>query len=426
MKLPSLCIASCSSGRGKTVLSSALMYRFRDIVRAFKIGPDFIDPRFHARLCGRASVNLDSFIMNEEQLKRLFVDNSAKLNLIEGAMGFYDGEDRGCSTHSVTAALRVPVVLLMDASGSYITLSALLKGMREYRRGNMIKAVVLNRVSSASHYERIASILAREHPDIELLGWIGRELPSLHSTHLGLDMGDISLMQSIASQVLEHIDMDALLSIAKSAQIAEPETQNPFPAHDIGGKKAVLVHDENFSFLYHDNYLFLKESFGEVQIVSAVKDEEIDPRSDLVLLCGGYVESEEAYARIAGSKRFADSLRSYLQGGGRVYAECAGLLYLSERVDDKRMSGILPLAFHMEKRFQRLGYYYDESGTKGHAFHYPRPDEASLCKACGRLSKEPRGEGSGGVWCAYEGRLRATYLHTMFRAYPDILSTERR
>jgi cobyrinic acid a,c-diamide synthase len=90
------------------------------------------------------------------------------------------------------------------------------------------------------------------------------------------------------------------------------------------------------------------------------------------------------------------------------------------------MSGILPLSFHMEKRFQRLGYYYDGSGTKGHAFHYTRPDEASLSKACGRLSKEPRGEGSGGVWCAYEGRLRATYLHTMFRAYPDILAMERR
>ena len=409
--MKALSIVSTASGVGKTLLTSSLLNRFRDSVRPYKIGPDFIDIQFHKRLCGVDSINLDSYMMSSKQMIETFYRYSKEINIIEGAMGFYDGMDRGCSSYSVSQELNIPTVAVMDASGSYITISALLKGLREYKEPNPIKAVVLNRVSSESHFRRIADILEADHPDILVAGWIKKGLKSIGSTHLGLELDDMDIMNSIADEVLEHIDMDGLLDVA---DIEEKNVSVSTDAHSLG-KKATLVYDENFSFLYYDNLRYLKETFDEVKIVSAVNDDEIEIDSDIVIICGGYVESEKAYKRIKDSNKFRESLRKYADSGGKIYAECAGLLYLSETVDDKEMSGILPLGFNLKKRFVRLGYYQREDGIKGHAFHYTAPDEISLSAGYKRLKKFPEERGEYGEWRSKNGKIIGTYLHTVWR-----------
>ncbi len=462
------CISAVASHQGKTILTTALLWYFRGSVRPFKVGPDFIDPQFHERVCGTPSVNLDTYIMTDEQMRWLF-DHYAdrKYAVIEGVMGYYDGEDRGCSAYSVSRELGVPTILLLDGSGSYITLSAVLKGMLDYRDDHTIRAVVLNRLSSPSHYALIKKQIEADHPDITVLGWIPRDLPSLRDTHLGLDLEELDTIATISREVLEHIDTTALKTLTihhppstihhqpstidyrpstidhssstihhrlstidhrpstidHSSSIIQHPTSTihhpyPFPPIPTIDKTLAVVHDRNFSFLYHDNLMFLQEVFREVVLVDATRDEPVPEHCDALYLPGGYVETDEAYSRIQNAQRFRRSLTAHARTRP-VYAECAGLLYLGNRVDDKPMAAVLDLDFTLERRFVRLGYYQNGSGVRGHAFHYTRPTEATLAKGFDPLRKHPDRPGEAGSW--QTGRVRGTYLHTFFRAYPQIL-----
>ncbi len=429
-----LCISATASNQGKTILTTALLYHFRESVRPFKIGPDFIDPQFHKQVCGTDSVNLDSFIMNEEQVSWLYSHYADKeVAIMEGVMGFYDGDNKGCSAYSVSKLLNVPTILVLDGGGSYITISAVLKGLLEYKSDNTIKAVVLNNLSSKMHYALIKNQIEADHKGIEVLGWIQKKLPALSDTHLGLDLKDLSKIEQISKEVLEHIDLEklSLLGIGdfltESAKHKSPEqceakaivsNTYPFPKIVKKEQKLAIVNDENFSFLYHDNLNFLKELFKEVVMVDSTKDELIPNNCDIVYICGGYVETDEAYRRVKNSNKFKNSLIEHAQTKA-IYAECAGLLYLSNAVDEKKMSGILDIEFTLDRHFNRLGYYFNEQGVKGHAFHYTKPTEQSLAKGFDVLSKTLNGKGVVGSWS--KDKIFGTYLHGMFRGNIKLL-----
>ena len=411
----SLCISATASNQGKTILTTALLWYFRESVQPFKIGPDFIDPQFHKMVCGTDSVNLDSFIMNEEQVEWLYDYYSNKqVNILEGVMGFYDGDNKGCSAYSISKLLNVPTILILDGGGSYITISAVLKGLLEYKPDNTIKGIVLNNLSSKMHYELIKNQIEQDHPNIVLLGWIQKKLPALSNTHLGLDLKDLSKIKQISKEVLEHIDLEKFRRVRlPSHQQNQTQSQYPFPPIKKTDKKLAIVNDKNFSFLYHDNINFLKELFTKVVIVDSTKDEKIPSETDIVYICGGYVETDKAYERVKNSNNFKNSLIDHSKTK-TIYAECAGLLYLSKGVDEKNMSGILDIEFTLDKRFNRLGYYHNEQGIKGHAFHYTKPTDESLKKGFNILSKTPNGKGNVSSWT--KDKVLGTYLHTMFRA----------
>ena len=266
-----LCISATSSNQGKTILTTALLYHFKKSVRPFKIGPDYIDPQFHKKVCNTDSVNLDSFIMNEKQVKWIFNKyNNKKVSILEGVMGFYDGDNKGCSAYSVSKLLQIPTILVLDASGSYITISAILKGLLNYKDDNTIRAIVLNNVSSQMHFELVKKQINSDHKDIIVLGWIQKNLESLSDTHLGLDLNDIDKIKQISSDVLKYIDLDLLNTLKKKEK--KLKTKNyPFKKIKKIDKKLAIVRDENFSFLYYDNLVFLKEIFKEVIIVDSTK-----------------------------------------------------------------------------------------------------------------------------------------------------------
>ena len=412
------CISAIASNQGKTILTTALLWHFRNRVRPFKIGPDFIDPQFHTYVCGTPSVNLDTFIMDESQVTWLYAQYATEeVAVLEGVMGFYDGEDKGCSAYSVSRLLGIPTILVLDGSGSYITVSAVLKGLCTYTDDHTIQAVVLNNLSSQMHYALIKKQIETDHPEIHVLGWIEKHLPSLGNTHLGLNLRDLDKIAQISQEVLKHIDLDTLETL--DYHPVQAPKHYPFPAYQRYQKTIAVVQDENFSFLYHDNLRFLQEQFEELIMIDATQDEPIPLNVDLVYLPGGYVESDDAYARIKDATRFRQSLITHAQTKA-VYAECAGLLYLGRCVDDKEMSGILDIEFTLDTRFNRLGYYYSQSGIKGHAFHYTKATEATLEKGFDILSKTPQGKGRAGSWKKH--RTYGTYLHTMFRAYPQCLN----
>ena len=409
-------ISAIASNQGKTILTTALLYHFKNIVRPFKIGPDYIDPQFHKMVSNCNSINLDTFMMNEQQIKWLFHKYHKKVNIIEGVMGFYDGEDRGCSTYGVSKILQIPTILILDGAGSYITISAVLQGLKDYKKDNTIKAVVINKLSSQNHYELIKKQLNNDHKDIEVLGWIAKDITSLKETHLGLDLKNLNKIKKISKDVLKNIDLKKLKKISSSNKGLMTPHRYPFPKIKKVDKKLTIVNDSNFSFLYYDNLKFLKEIFREVVIIDSTKNKKIPKDSDTVYICGGYVENEKNYQKIKNSNKFKKSLIKHSKNG-KIYAECAGLLYLGNRVDDKKMCGILDINFSLGKKFQRLGYYYNEQNTKGHSFHYTYPINSK--NGFDILSKQKGGAGFVGSWG--QNKIFATYLHIMFRNNDEII-----
>jgi len=415
--MKALCISAIASNQGKTILSTALLYHYRESVRPFKIGPDYIDPQFHEKVCGTPSINLDRFMMNKKQIKWLFNHYSdKKISICEGVMGFYDGSDKKSSAYDLSKLLDIPIVLLLDGSGSYITISAVLKGLKTYKKDNTIKAVILNKISSQGHYELIKNQLLKDFDDIIVAGWIQNGIQSLSDTHLGLELDDVSKIKQISQEVLEHIDIKALESISTIKK--KQNKSYPFEVLEKQNKHLAIVNDENFSFLYYDNLEFLKSIFKKVSMISLIKDEVIPSDVDVVYICGGYVESDKAYNKIKNNKNFKNSLINHSKTK-KIYAECAGLLYLGNRVDEKEMSGILDVNFTLEKRFTRLGYYYNEAHIKGHSFHYTKAIDDS--NGFDILSKKPNGIGHVGSWENTDKNIFGTYLHTMFRCNTQLL-----
>ncbi len=400
-------ISAISSNQGKTILTSALLYYFRGSIRAYKIGPDFIDPQFHRFVSGNWSINLDLFMQNKEQVEWTFAKYQKEVNILEGVMGYYDGMDRGASTYDVTKLLKIPTLLVMDGSGSYITISAILKGIKEYRSDSTIKAVVLNKLSSKNHYQLIKKQIESDFDDIVVLGWIKKDLDSLKETHLGLDLEDLKKIEKISKEVLENLEIDKFEKVFESKKIKI--TKYPFKKVEKKDEILAIVFDKNFSFIYYDNLCYLKEIFSKVIIIDSTKDEEIPNEADIIYICGGYVESDEAYKRIKDSDNFKNSLIYHAKRGTKIYGECAGLLYLGKSVDKKKMSGILPIEFNLQKRFVRLGYYESENGIKGHCFHYTKPK--TLKGWYEKLLKNGKGE-----FGSYKQKnVKGTYLHTFFR-----------
>jgi cobyrinic acid a,c-diamide synthase len=409
--MKALCISATASNQGKTILTTALLYHYRKSVRPFKIGPDFIDPLFHEKVCDTKSINLDTCIMNESQVKWMFNNYSdKKISILEGVMGFYDGMDKGSSAYDVTKLLNIPTVLILDAGGSYITISAIIKGLKEYREGNTVKAVVFNHVSSHMHFELIKKQVEKDFDDIVILGWIKSKLNTLDSIHLGLDLedNDKDKLEEISKEVLLNIDLEKLENISSSSY--QREHTYPFEKIEKYDKHIVVVNDDNFAFLYHDNLEFLKESFRKVTIINSIKNETIPSDCDIVFICGGYIETQKAYDKFKDSNEFKESLINHSKTKA-VYGECAGLILLGKKVDDKKMLGLLPLTFELTTRPSRLGYYDNDLGITGHAFHYTKvvgdiKGEYTLYKKKNQYE----------VYAAFKNEnVFGTYFHTMFR-----------
>lgn len=414
--MKSISISALCSNSGKTVLTTALLYHFKKSVRAFKIGPDYIDPQFHSSITRNASINLDTFMMDASQVKWLFNRYSdQEMGIVEGVMGFYDGMDKGCSAYDITKLLDIPSILVIDGSGSYITISAVLKGLKTFRDDNSIKGVVLNKLSSAMHYELIKKNIENELEGIKVLGWIKKDISSLKNTHLGLDLNDMDKIEQISKEVIENIDTEAIKELAKIADTTI-EAPYPFESFERFDKKLAIVKDKNFSFIYHDNIEFLKEIFKEVIFIDPSKDEMIPNDCDIVYLPGGYVETDINYKTLKDSHNFKSSLQNHAKTK-YIYAECAGLLYLGNRVDDKIMSKILDIDFELKAKRSRLGYYFGSNSIKGHAFHYTKPINPP--KGVDILSKKQNGKGEEGSW--QKDNVYGTYLHTTFRNHFHIL-----
>jgi cobyrinic acid a,c-diamide synthase len=380
--IPRIVIAGTHSGCGKTTVASGIMAAFtaRGLkVQPFKVGPDFIDPSHHTKICGRISRNLDPFMMGKEGCIDTFTRATAGADIavIEGVMGMYDGVDGTdlASTAHVARILQAPVVLVIDAQGMSRSIHALIDGYRRYDPKLKFSGVIFNRIGSIRHRSMIEPSLA-----VPAFGYIPRRQDlAVESRHLGLKMAhEADSMGEFGRIIEESCDLNALVAVAGQA----PPMKKTIPASERDLQRGCTIGvalDEAFCFYYQDNLDCISHAGAKLVFFSPLRDRL--PEVDAVYLGGGYPELH--LTSLESSPCTRDLTRAAEQGMP-LYAECGGLMYLTREIHaDKmyRMCGVLPSTAEMTPRIQALGYvkgagtgvvsYMPSSMViTGHEFHY--------------------------------------------------------
>lgn len=384
-------IAAPGSNAGKTLLSLALMkalVKRGRRVQAFKSGPDYIDPMFHSRITGRASYNLDLWMSSSGHVRQVFGQQSADADVavVEGAMGLFDGARRQeGSAAELSSLLRLPVILVVDATSTAYSVAPLLYGFRTFDPQVQIAGVIFNKVAGPSHYSFLEE--AAKDAGVEPLGFLPRrEELKVGSRHLGLELPweqCEQLFERAGDLVEQHVDVERLLEITQRESAASVKGRQP-------GRKALkiaLASDEAFCFSYPVNRDAL-EQLGQVQQFSPLNDLAL-PEADLLWLPGGY---PELFAeKLQANQTMRAAIRRFVEAGKMVIAECGGLMYLSEEIIDEQgrsfqQCGVFPLAISMENKKLSLGYrrvLVQGIEMRGHEFHYSQiaRNKASVMEA---------------------------------------------
>lgn len=382
--IPQFLIAAPCSGSGKTTVSRGLMAALvqRGLsVQPYKCGPDYIDTKFHAAVCGRPSVNLDTFMASPEHVSRLYAHyaEGADVCVVEGMMGLFDGyaRDNGSSSE-IAALLGLPVVLVVDARSAAYSVAALLNGFCRFRPDTHVAGVIFNKVASQRHYYMLREACA--DAGLRCFGYLPKnEALEQGSRYLGLDFSLEEKTPSMgywAEQIEEHIDITGLLQTVTRPL---PVAASPFGGHRPGKLRIVVLRDaESFSFIYTEHLDILRQ-MGQVTFLSPEEDAPLPDGTDLLYLPGGYPEKHAV--GLSGANVCMTSIRDYVERGGRALAECGGMIYLSKgiRFDTAPLfvplCGVLPFAVSCQasQRKLSLGYrqfQYKGLSLRGHEFHY--------------------------------------------------------
>ncbi len=395
--IPQFLIAAPTSGSGKTTVSRGLMVLFVKKglkVQPFKCGPDYIDTKYHEAVCGRPSINLDTFMAFPEHVGGLYARYSADADVavVEGMMGMYDGYDRDRgSSAEVARLLGIPVVLVVDAKSAAYSMAPLLSGFINFRPDIRIAGVIFNRVGSLRHYRMLQEVC--EDLNVTCLGYLPKQKElEQESRHLGLDFSrskETEGLDMLAGLLEEHVDWELLLSTTGLPLPAAAGEEKPVLSEPGKLHISVARNEESFSFLYAEHLDILRR-MGTVTFFNPEQDRAIPQETDLLYLPGGYPENR--LEELAGARLARESIRSYIEAGGRTLAECGGMIYLSQSVLSdgdtdggsagscvgnigNEMVGVLPFSITNERKRRKLtlGYrQFDYNGwrLKGHEFHY--------------------------------------------------------
>ena len=388
-------LAGTGSAVGKTTISTGIMKALSNEmnVQSFKIGPDYIDPSYHSLATNNPPRNLDSFFMNEDQLKLSFDRGmkiaKADIGIVEGVRGLYEGisptGDIG-STASVAKALDAPVILIMNAKSLVKSAAAVVLGFKALDPEVKIEGVILNKIKGKRHYLK-AKEAVETLSDVKVIGAIPRDDDlEVKERHLGLVpaleqeriSNDIDKWSKV---VKEYIDLDALKEIAKSSpKIKINKKTELWNTNNKKTTRIGIARDEVFNFYYTENFESLEDNNAKLTYFSPFKDEEL-PDVDALYIGGGYPEIFAKELEANESMKLA--IKKFHNDNKPIYGECGGLIYLSKSIDGFKTCDILPYPSQMTDKVQGLSYVIGKSNEdnlisqkgevfRGHEFHYTK------------------------------------------------------
>lgn len=434
-------IAGTHSGVGKTTITLGLLAALRargQRVQPFKIGPDFIDPSHHRIAAGQPSRNLDSWLMDDATNLELFAraTQDTDIAVIEGVMGLFDGysgrNEQGSAAH-MAKMLYAPVVLVVDAAAMARSAGAMVLGYQQFDPQVDVRGVIFNRVGSPGHFEMLKEAV-EERTSVKVLGYLARD-PALHmpERHLGLvpqaEHDQAGLYSRIAQRMEQTVDIEAVLAIAMSDPLPAV-TPKVFAGEAAASRVRIGVAlDEAFNFYYEDNLDLLRHLGARIIPFSPLHDAQV-PDVDLLYIGGGFPELFTE--RLASNASIAQSITTFANAGGPVYAECGGLMYLGETLqpfegEPVPMLGLLPVRTRMTRDRLSLGYTEAEvlapnliaaagDHLRGHEFHYSTWEAAGDPNATYTLRRKGKTKPDG----FSAGSVLGSYLHLHFASQPAV------
>ncbi|MFF5205518.1 cobyrinate a,c-diamide synthase [Streptosporangium sp. NPDC000396] len=431
-----LVVAAPSSGAGKTTVATGLMAaltRRGMAVSPHKVGPDYIDPGYHAMATGRPGRNLDPWLVGEELVAPLFSHGAAGADLavVEGVMGLYDGAGAGefASTAHVARLLDAPVVLVVDAAKQSRSVAALVHGFASYDTRLRLGGVILNRIGSARHEDICREALAES--GVPVLGAIRRsDAVATPSRHLGLVPAAerrtqaTQAMDAVAALIAGSCDLDGLVRLARTAPPlpATPWTPDqavpavPTTPAVPAGTRIAVAGGQAFTFGYAEQAELLTAAGAEVVTFDPLTDEALPEGVRGIVIGGGFPEVYAA--ELSANEPLRKEVAAF---GGPISAECAGLLYLARELDGRPMCGILDVKAEMTGTLT-LGYrdavavrdsMLTRNGERyrGHEFHRTAVESAP---------DRPLFRWRGGADGFADDRVVASYLHLHWAGSPHL------
>jgi cobyrinic acid a,c-diamide synthase len=433
-------IAAPASGHGKTTVATGLLAAFarRGMrVAPFKVGPDYIDPGYHALAAGRPGRNLDPVMVGEHLVGPLFAHGSAgaDLAIVEGVMGLYDGRTgagEAGSTAQVAGLLDAPVIMVVDAAAQGRSIAALVHGFRSF--GNVRMAgVILNRVGSDRHEQILRD--ACEEVGTPVLGALRRaDAVATPSRHLGLVPAAerraeaLASVDAMAELIAASVDLEAVAAVARSAPFSTATAWSPISADPVpGGPVVAVAGGPAFSFSYAETTELLTGAGATVVPFDPLHDRSL-PRGTRALVVGGGFPEVHA-AALSDNVDLRSHVTKFAAEGGVIAAECAGLLWLCRTLDGQPMCGVLDAEAGMTPSLT-LGYRdavaltdspLAPAGTRvtGHEFHRTavHPRSGLLLSPAGGAAWAWRGADPEGF---ATGSMHASYLHLHWAGVPSL------
>ena len=438
--IPTVVVAGTSSGAGKTSVACGLIGALRSRglrVQGFKVGPDYIDPSYHALASGRPGRNLDAFLSGPDLIAPLARHGAggADVAVVEGVMGLFDGASGGgelASTAHVSKLLGAPVLLVVDAAAMARSAAAVVHGYRTFDREVDIAGVVLNRVGSDHHEQLLREAI--EPLGIGVVGAVRRDpRVGVPERHLGLVPAAErtertgAALDALGAAVERHVDLESILALARRAGPPRCPPWSPLPAGEpAAGARIAVARGPAFSFHYQENLELLEAAGAELLPFDPLSDEELPGGAGALLLAGGF--PEVFGAELAANERLRAEVGAFGRAGHPILAECGGLLYLCSDLDDHPMCRVLPARARMTARLT-LGYReatavtptpWLETGerVRGHEFHYSAVEPHAGSDPTGAWTLAARGAERREGFVA--GAVQASYLHVHWAAYPQL------
>lgn len=453
--IPGVLFAAASSGCGKTTITCGALRAWQRKglkIKAWKCGPDYIDPMFHKQVLGIPGGNLDSFFLSKEALKAQYQQKNVGFDLavMEGVMGYYDGLggiSTQASTYEVAQAVDVPVILILDGKGASLSLAAMLRGFLQYQKDSHIVGVILNRTSPMIG-ARLKPVLEAE--GVKYLGCVpvSKEI-QFDSRHLGLVMPEEvpqiqKQLDEIADLLEESVDLDGILELARSyaekvennadAGLAKCQTSQVAMKTRAAGLftesrnplRIAVARDEAFCFYYQENMEILESLGVELIPFSPIHDQELPAKVSGVILGGGYPEN---YAKaLSENTSMLASIRQAWENKMPFLAECGGFLYLHRELEGSDgifypLAGVIPDKAWKTNRLGRFGYITltpDHPDTclirkiKGHEFHYWESGDCGTCWT----AKKPLSDRSWSCVHSEQGQI-AGFPHLYYPSAPE-------
>ena len=440
VSVPRVVIGAPASGHGKTTVATGLLAAFarRGVpVAPFKVGPDYIDPGYHALAAGRPGRNLDPVLVGEHRIGPLFAHGAAgaEIAIVEGVMGLYDGRTGAGETGStaqVANLLQAPVILVVDAAAQGRSVAALVHGFRSF--GNVrLAGVILNRVGSDRHETILRD--ACEEVGTPVLGALRRaDAVAAPSRHLGLVPAAEraaeaqASVDALATLIAAAVDLDEIAAIARSAPPLTATPWSPLADDPVPGRPVVaLAGGPAFSFSYAETAELLMGAGADVVTVDPLRDEKLPPGTRALVVGGGFPEVYAA--QLSANEPLRRAVAALAAEGAPIAAECAGLLWLCRTLDGAPMCGVLDADGAMTPTLT-LGYRdavalsdspLAPAGTRvtGHEFHRTtvHPRSGVLLSPAAGAAWQWRGADPEGFATT---ALHASYLHLHWAADPGL------